>query len=929
MHVPGATYRIQLRKEFGFDDATGILEYLSQLGITDIYASPVFSSRPGSSHGYDVVDPCEINPELGGEEGFRRLAARMRELKMNVVQDVVPNHMAYDSGNRMLMDVLENGERSPYRSFFDIEWGHVYESIRGRILAPFLGRFYGEALEAGEISLCYGPDGLFVKYYELKLPLRIESYSTVFTHRMDELAAKLGEHHPDLMKLSGTLHALTSVPDGDGSSETGEQIRFAKEMLWDLACKSPGIRAHVDAVLKEFNGTAGDSRSFDLLDGLLSKERFRLSFWKVATEEINYRRFFNINELISLRVEDESVLDRTHSLIFRLMDEGLIAGLRIDHIDGLYDPTRYLRRMKEKTGGAYIVVEKILGRQESIPRRWPVEGTTGYDFMGAVNGLFCDGRNRRRFQRIYEKHGGGQRDPETLAADKKRMIIGKHMAGDIDNLAHLLKTISGLDRYGRDITMYGLRRALVEVMACFPAYRSYVDAEGISPSDRLFIKEAVSFARRSSPNLFYEFNFLEKCLLLEFAEMLSEEERGKLLHFVMRFQQFTGPLMAKGFEDTTLYIFNRLVSLNEVGGDPGSFGVTVKDFHAFNSRRAKRERHALCSTATHDTKRGEDARTRISVLSEIPNEWEMQLKAWRKVNSRFKSSDRGRKMPDANDEYFLYQTLLGSWPSGDADMGAYRERLHNYLIKAVREAKVHTAWLKPDEVYEGALLGFVDALVFNNGGGRFMELFRPFAKKVAFFGMISSLSQVLLKATCPGVPDIYQGTELWDYSFVDPDNRRPVDYGLRERLLSEMRALRDASSRDLIRGVLNSWQDGRVKLFLTHAALTARGEHSDLFKDGDYVPLKAEGLYADHVVAFARRLGNDWVVAVAPRLLTHVVSEGELPLGQGVWRDTRIQLPPEAPEFWRDALSGAKAGGREMLAGDILDQFPCAMLFPA
>lgn len=927
MRVPSATYRIQFTPAFRFEEAKGIASYLSALGVSDLYASPIFKARKGSEHGYDVVDPNGINPELGSEEDLRALADELKEHRMCWLQDIVPNHMAYDRDNAMLMHVLENGQHSPFSSFFDVDWRHPYGSIRGRILAPFLGRFFGEALEAGELRLAYDPAGLCVRYFDLRFPLRIGSHHQVFSHRLDELTQRVGEHHPDVMKLLGILHPLTPLPSGEEPLLGDQQVRFAKDMLWDLTSKSDVIRQHLAHVLEEFNGRPGDPASFDLLDRLLSGERFRLSFWKVATEEINYRRFFSINHLISLRVEDEEVFARSHELIFRLVRDGIVQGLRVDHIDGLYDPVQYLKRLKERAGGVYIVVEKILGNAERLPAEWPIAGTTGYDFLTHCTGVFCDTRNRKAFQRLYEKHTSLDRDYDDLVADKKRLIIGKHMAGDIDNLAHLLKGISGLDRYGRDITLYGLRRALVEVMTFFPVYRTYVTDVGVSEHDRLFIQEAVSFARVKNPGLFYELNFIEKCLLQEFSSLLSEEEQRRLAHFAMRFQQFTGPLMAKGFEDTFLYVFNRLVSQNDVGGDPKNFGTTVDAFHRFQVDRAEQWPHALCATSTHDTKRGEDVRARISVLSEIPGEWDARLRAWKKFNRKKKTSRDGRRIPEENDEYFLYQTLLGAWPATEGEVDAFVQRIKDYVIKAVREAKVHTAWLKPDEKYENAFLSFVDAVLDRSGDNAFLADFLPFQQRIAYHGMLNALSQTLIKIASPGVPDFYQGTELWDLNLVDPDNRRPVDYDLRKRLLAR---IDDEGKKDpgaLITLLLASWPDGAVKLFLTSRCLRAQQENGALFADGAYLPILARGEKQEHLIAFARQAKGAWAIAVAPRLTTGLVTPPALPVGSAVWGETLLPLPEGAPSLWRDAIAGETIRSeRDLLVRDVLRRFPAALL---
>lgn len=927
MRIPIATYRIQFNPSFTFGDALDIVPYLADLGISDIYASPIFKPKKGSAHGYDVVDPKQLNPDLGGEKGFEGLAKAVKDCGMGWLQDIVPNHMAYDRENQMLMDVFENGPHSRHFRFFDIEWDHPYEGMKERILAPFLGRFGGECLEDGEIQITYNEPGLTLAYYDLRFPLKIESYLTVFTHRLEILKRQLGSEHPDFVKLLGVLYVLKTLPTGEQPDERYDQIRFIKRVLWELYTKNHEIGGFIDENISIFNGEKGNPDSFNLLDALLAEQFFRLSFWKVATEEINYRRFFNINELICLRAEDEDVFNQTHSLIFKLVGEQKLTGLRIDHIDGLYDPAHYLKRVREKAGNLYVVVEKILDPGEELPSLWPIQGTTGYEFLNYVTGIFCKTSNKKALDRIYTRFTGLQSSYEDLVAEKKRLIIGRHMAGDVDNLALLLKTISGRYRHGADITLYGLKRALVEIMALFPIYRTYISNEVFSDADREYMKDAIGKALESTPALANELGFLQGFLLLKFEDYLTEEERAQWTHFVMRFQQFTGPLMAKGFEDTVLYAYNRLLSLNEVGGDPQRFGFTLKEFHAFNERRAKLWPHALNATSTHDTKRGEDVRARINVLSEIPQEWTRMVNAWHKLNWSKKKKVRGFTVPDKNDEYFLYQTLIGALPFDEKEYPAFTERLKQYAVKAVREAKIHTAWLKPDNDYEDAFLSFIEHILRPSEETQFLAAFVPFQRKVAFYGMLNSLSQTIIKLTAPGVPDLYQGTELWDLNLVDPDNRRPVDFGMRTSFLREIQAKEGTGALELITELRATEHDGRIKLFLIYMVLKARKEHADLFEKGAYAPLKVSGGLRDHLIAFSRNHGTLWALTIAPRFLTALVKEGEYPLGHHVWADTSIHLPEGAPSLWKDAITqqGLKGQGA-LLAGQVMRHFPVAML---
>ncbi len=926
MRIPVATYRLQLHKDFGFRAVRKIVRYLSELGISDIYASPIFKARKGSLHGYDVVDPGQINPELGSPSDFEQLADAVKGLQMGWLQDVVPNHMAYDAENEMLMDVLENGMRSPYFEYFDVFWDHPYASLKGRILAPFLGKFYGEALEQGEIKILFDQEGFSVAYYDLSFPLKLESYTYLLTHGLKALRRKLGGNHPHFIKLLGILYVLKTLSSQEAGEDGYEQVAFIKNTLWEVYTECPEIREHVDENLCVFNGEKDAAERVRRLDPLLSEQLFRLSFWKVATEEINYRRFFSINDLISLKVEKEEVFRHTHSLIFRLLGEGKLTGLRIDHIDGLFDPERYLNRLKKKGEGPYLVVEKILGPGEELPSSWPVQGTSGYEFLNMVNLLFC--MSGRAMSRIYTTFTGLREAYEHLLADKKKLILERHMTGDVDNLAHLLKAISSRDRHGSDITLYGVKSALTEVMVCFPVYRTYVNTEKVRAEDRSTIQRAVKRARERNPGLSHELDFVERFLFLGLEEGLSEEEKAERLGFIMRFQQFTGPLMAKGFEDTTLYVYNRLVSLNEVGGNPELSGIQPESFHDFSIRRKQRWPHSLSATATHDTKRGEDVRTRINVLTEVADEWESRLKEWNRINRVRKRKVRGLSVPERNDEYFLYQTLLGALPFDQKEYPQFVERMKKYIIKSVREAKVHTAWLKPDEEYESGYMAFLDDVLRPTEDNLFLRTFLPFQKKIAWYGLWYSLSQTLIKITAPGVPDFYQGGELWDFNLVDPDNRRPVDYGAREALLKEIKAKEEKGPGPLITELLSTKEDGRIKLFLIYRGLKARQEHIQLFREGDYLPLEGKGLFRDCVVSFARKHGDEWALVAVPRFLAAVAVEGEYPLGKEKWKDTHILLPKEAPRAWSNAVTGEKieADGGDLPVGDLLGLFPVSLL---
>ncbi len=928
MKIPVATYRIQFNPDFGFKQTREIVSYLCQLGISDIYASPVFKAKKGSPHGYDVVDMNSLNPDLGTLKDFDELIENLKRSGVGWLQDIVPNHMAFDGENQKLMDVLENGQNSKYYDFFDIEWDHFYESLRNRLLTPFLGRLYGESLDEKEITLQYDNQGFHINYYELKLPLKIESYVRIMTHRLNELMKKLGDEHPALINFHSVLHSLENLPSSrEKMTERYRQIQFIKRMLWKLYTNEKDIKFFIDENVEIFNGGKESEGDLNLLDSLLSEQLFRLSFWKVATEELNYRRFFNINGLISLRMEDERVFDETHSFILDLIKRGKISGFRIDHIDGLYDPTAYLRKLREIAGDTYIVVEKILEPVEELPSLWAVQGTTGYDFLNYVNGIFCNENNGRTMNKLYYSFTGIKASYEAILHDKKRLIIEKDMTGDIDNLAHLLKRISSRDRYGYDITHYGIKKAIVEILALFPVYRTYIRYDYYGDADRQIIRETLNRAKEMNPAFFYELNYLERFLLLKFDEYHTEQDKKDWSHFIARFQQLTGPLMAKGFEDTTLYIYNRLLSLNEVGGSPNRFGTSETEFHDFNLKRSSRQPHSMNATSTHDTKRGEDVRARINVLSEVPELWEEHLRKWSRLNRKKKKSKKGVTIPDKNDEYFLYQTLIGAFPFDARELENFKERLKGYVIKAVREAKVHTEWLKPDTDYEENYVAFIEKILDLSDQNQFLKEFLPFQKMVSFYGILNSLSQTLIKITSPGVPDFYQGSEFWDLNLVDPDNRRPVDFSLRSWLLSEMKSREADNTFKLIDELLTTKGDGRVKMFLIYRALASRHSYRNLFERGEYIPLETAGKYKEHVIAFAREYKPLWAITVTPRFLTDVVKENKYPLGRKLWDDTHIVLPDEAPNVWNQQITGVQLKGKKNLfAGDVLEHFPCSLL---
>jgi (1->4)-alpha-D-glucan 1-alpha-D-glucosylmutase len=930
MRIPLATYRIQFNPQFGFRSATKIVNYLEALGISDIYASPIFKARQGSLHGYDVVDPNRLNSELGTDADFDALIATLQAQNMGWLQDIVPNHMAYDSQNLYLMDVLEHGLASEYLDYFDIEWEYSYEEVKGksRVLAPLLGDFYDQCLERGEIQLSYDEIGLHACYYSLSFPVRIESYAKLITHDLGHLAQRLGRQHPDYIKLLGILYLVKDIRTDIAGQQRRDQVAFVKNLLWELYSNNAEIKAFINQNLTTFNGVPGQPESFDLLDELLCEQYYRLSFWKVGAEELNYRRFFTVNELICTRIDDNRVFHELHELISQLVSDHKVTGLRIDHIDGLYDPNQYLVALRQKVGDIYLIIEKILELREKLPKRWPIQGTTGYDFLNYLNGLFCQQENEAQFDRIYAQFAQFTLPYAQLVLEKKRLIADKNLAGDVDNLARFLKRISSQYRYGRDLTLNGLKRAILEVLVTFPVYCTYINQEGIEKNDLNYIQIAIDVARNQIPQLVNELNLIEKFLLLEYEDSLPEEERAQWLHFVMRLQQFTGPLMAKGLEDTLFYVYNRFISLNEVGGSPNHFGIDLKTFHQHQQSQVEHWPHTLNTTSTHDTKRSEDVRARLNVLSELPDRWEAEVNAWHELNQKHKQQSGNHWVPDPNDEYFFYQTLVGAFPFNSDEIPEFTERVKQYVIKAVREAKVYTAWLQPDSAYEEGFIDFVDKILKPNSRNKFLKRFVGFWEAIADYGIYNSLSQTLLKITAPGVPDLYQGTELWDFSLVDPDNRRPVDFEHRIQSLELLQtSIKQGDIVGLATKLLEHRQDGQIKQFLTMRALTIRHQYREVFEQGNYQPIAVLGPYEKQIIAFARQLEQQTLIVVVPRFLTTLIQPGEYPLGETVWADTVITLPAGVGTKWQEGIIGRSlAAGDVISVGQILKYFPVALL---
>ncbi len=954
--MPTATYRLQFNARFTFTDAARLVPYLQRLGISDLYCSSYLQAVPGSLHGYDVADPTTLNAEIGTEADFQAFVSALRTHGMGQILDIVPNHMGIArSSNPWWQDVLENGASSRYARMFDIDWWPVNPALKDRVLLPILGDSYGAVLERQEIALGYAEGRFVVRYFETTLPIAPRSYPRILRHRVDTLSETLGDSHPDLLELLSIITSLERLPlrtelDPGRITERQREKEVAKRRLNALVCANETVRGFVHENVRIFNGEPGVPASFDLLDGLLSDQAYRLAHWRVASEEINYRRFFDINELAALRMEDPTVFEETHALVFRLIAAGAIHGLRIDHVDGLYDPGDYLRRLQGRARdiGAgqgpralFLVVEKILAPDEPVPSDWPIDGTTGYEFANEVNGLFVDRMSARAFDELYRRFVGDRTPFAELAYRSKKLIMEIGMASEINVLAHRLNRLSEANRHYRDFTLNSLAHAIREIIACFPVYRTYVSAgeTPVSDRDRTYIERAAAQARRRNPAVVgLAFDFIRD-LLLKRADYIGGPHRADYLRFVTQFQQTTSPVTAKGIEDTALYAYPRLLSVNEVGGEPSRFGVPPGHLHEFLRRRQQEWPSGLSATSTHDTKRSEDVRARINVLSEMPGGWRRALAQWSRLNRKLRTSVEGQLAPDRSEEYLLYQTLVGAWPlealDGSIDE-SFVDRICAYMVKALREAKRNTSWLNPSQAYEDAVTGFVRRALDASENRAFFAELVPLLDRVAHAGIWNSLAQTTIKIAAPGVPDFYQGTEIWDFSLVDPDNRRPVDYPKRLAMLEQLtRGGRDGLfSGDALGDLVAARLDGRIKLYTILHGLRARHERPGVFRSGEYVPLDPRGTRGPHVFAFARVHESSAAIVVVPRLTTKLAPDAVTPPLADVWHDTFVPWPAGFEGvtfknvFTAEHLTAAGPRGGFAVA-DLLRSFPVAVLLTA
>jgi (1->4)-alpha-D-glucan 1-alpha-D-glucosylmutase len=876
--VPIATYRLQLHAEFGFEAAASIADYLHQLGISHVYSSPYLQAAPGSQHGYDVTDHHKLNEELGGSEAHDRFSKRLGECHLGQVLDIVPNHMAISGRrNRYWWDVLENGPASRYAGYFDIDWQSHEEKLRNKLLVPILGDHYGRVLARREIEIKRHGGEIYVKYSDHELPAAPRSLPLLLA----PAAAQSGSDH--LAFLADALAELPAATSTDSArlAARHRDKEVIRALLEKLLNDVPFIAQTVDSVLNE------TSSNPDQLHAFLERQNYRLAFWRASQEDLGYRRFFDVNTLVGLRMEDPAVFADTHALILKWLREGVLDGIRIDHPDGLLDPRRYFERLREQAPEVWILAEKILEPGERFRVEWPIDGTTGYDYLNQAAGLFVDTRNNDEFTRIYAEFTGEPTDYSAVCRDKKHRVLRDLLGSDVNRLTNLFAEICETHRDRRDYTRHEITRALRELVACFPVYRTYAvpEREELTEDDERYVNEAVETARKCRPEMEPDlFDFFRDVLLLRVRG-------GKESEFVLRFQQFCGPSMAKGVEDTVFYCYNRLISLNEVGGDPGRFGISPQQYHEFCFEAQKTRPRTMLGLSTHDTKRSEDVRARISLLSEMPGEWRAAVDRWARINSRHKHDD----LPDRNTEYFLYQTMVGAWPIP-------AERLLPYMEKVCREAKQHTSWLSPNEEFETATRDFIEALYRDRD---FLDGLEQFVRPLIEPGRINSLAQRLLELTSPGVPDTYQGTELWDLSLVDPDNRRPVDYDRRRRLLSELGTLS-------VEDVWSRIDEGLPKLWSIYHTLRTRREHPTSFQeDGEYTPLTAEGAKAQHALAYLR---SENILVVVPRLVWQLDRN---------WGDTTLHIPQGG---WRNQFTNEIFNGPQLRLAELLRRFPVALL---
>ena len=915
MRIPSATYRLQLHQGFGFAEAARVTPYLKRLGVSDLYISPIFKAAPGSRHGYDVLDHDQLNPELGGAAGFQALIEAVQRDDLGLIVDFVPNHMGVGcDGNRHWEDVLEHGQASERAEYFDIDWQPPKETLAHKLLLPILTEQYGVSLESGYFSLCFDGNAVRLRAGARTLPVRPQSLGRVLSRAADLLE---GNRLPDpSIELRQLATELSELDEGDPSrplvtESYRRQARSLQHRLRELVLSS-GLQPALEQALTVLSGAPSQPASFDFLDELLRAQHYRLSAWHLALEAVNYRRFFDVTELASLRVELPHVFDASHRTLLSLVEQRKITGIRLDHVDGLFDPIGYLRQLSERLHRAlpeadpaelpvYLVVEKILAPGEGLPASFRAHGTTGYEFARVVAGVLIDCRSELSLSNTYRRFTGDMLDFDAHLLLAKRDVLSSLLASDAAMLSRALERLAEQDRRWRDLTLHSLHSALVEVMAAFGAYRSYVRPDGTrSAEDEALINAAIAAAiRRNKAAGRGAYQFLRSLLLLDTT-------LSGAANFAMRFQQTTGPVTAKALEDTVFYRYTRNLAENEVGGRPDTVGIELREFHAQNSLEQSEHNLSLTATSTHDTKRGEDGRARLSMLSELPNTWRRTVRELARLASKYRSAHDGREAPARSDEYLFYQTLVGVVPFGaSATFFAESEpRLQAYMLKAIREAKTHTAWLNPDEGYEAAVASFVRATLSD---AAFTSKTLSFCRRIEPYAACKALAQLTLKLCSPGIPDSYQGSEVWHQVLVDPDNRREVDYDALEAQLAELDRQRSDRSA-LVRGLLDSYQDGRIKLFIASELLRLRRAEPTLFQSG-YTPLDA----GSDAIAFGRGAKRGALICAVTRFPFRI-TRGRSPWPLGAAWASQTLSGPELQGEYLNVLTGQTVHAHGSLA---------------
>ncbi len=917
--IPRATYRIQFGKHFGFDAAAAVAPYLAQLGISHVYASPYLQARPGSAHGYDITNHNALNGELGDAAAFDRMLAAFRANGLEHILDYVPNHMGVGgSDNPFWLDVLEWGRDSRYAGWFDIDWDSHSEFLKGKLLVPFLGDQYGAVLESGKVELKFDAnEGAFdVWLYDThKLPVTPPAYSYI-----------LNDGGPEFTKFAEEFSAIKEF-----SRDNQRRAAELKKRLKDAVGGDPEIASALKAALQRFRGQPGHLESWDRLDSLVRLQHWRPTHFRVAADDINYRRFFNISELAGIRMELLEVFEHAHQFVFKLMREGRLQGLRIDHIDGLFNPKAYLEQLRASGPGPfYLVVEKILEAHEGLREDWPVDGTTGYEFCAQATALLVDSAAEPVLTDFYQKFTGAFDPFREIVRESKIRIMENELASELESLSRDAVRVARQNPRTTDFTRNILGRALKQVIACFPVYRTYVDGGAPSETDDRYIRWAVAGAMKYEQEVDKSvFEFLEQLLTGRLAQRgVSEFSKRSAIHCAMKAQQLSGPVMAKGLEDTALYRYNRLIALNEVGGSPEQFGLSVAAFHKENQHRAEKWPDTMLATSTHDVKHGEDARARVAALSLIPEEWVARVPAWSRILRARRGDVQGTALPSHNVEYLFFQTLIATWPAeltppnplDTTLLEKYAKRSQEAMIKSLREARVHSNWISPDAEYENAVIQFVRDALNPEMAQTFLENFLPFQQQIAELGVRNSLAQVLLKVASPGVPDFYQGSDLWDLNLPDPDNRRPVDFGARETLLAKLRVPEGKDRERFFCRLLKNWHDGGIKLAVTRALLEFRRANHELFAHGKYQGLPAPTGTSPRICAFKRK--NEQQICVAVVSLdarsTHR-SDSEMWLGLG---ETVLQ--------WKDVITGKliEASGEAVNLAELFELLPVALLTP-